>query len=697
MLPAKSAADQTACVLRGVPHVSQFTYEIRNHIAWVKFDSGSLNTLSATAIGDLKALLNDLDATHKKTPLAGVILTGNQHGLGAGANIAELMQSTRAQLEHLIDEGNGQLWAIEQSPVRWVALIDGIALGGIYEFALACHGIVATERSTVGFPEIRLNIFPGLGGTQRLPRRSGLINAADPVAGDAAITAILQGKNFAAPKAAALNMIDAVVPRGQDPAAFAEQFLRDQLPKLQRPVPPDLANAEGLRPMILPMIQKATMGRLSPRAPYVALDVMLKGARMPLRDAIKLERDAFIETASSSEGKAGMRFFFTMQKVQKLPKDFPGTARPIKRIGVDGIDGYMGNAIGWLALEAGYQVVGHVPVEQFAVSVPDKLKAKYARAVQKGGMTAAQVDAKIGGVTVATNPAALFDCDLVIEARMENREIKAAFYRALGKGMKRDGLVASNSSSMGPSVLAPFFAEGGGQPASFLNLHFFSPAEHPSMQLVEIIKGEHTAADAVATAHAFVRKINKTPVVLRDGSPGFLVNAGLAAYFEAADDLYREGTPISVIDEAIRTTVLPMGPFELGDQAGLDIAAGMFDTLAAAQPVRREPLVWKLRGLKRFGIKSGAGFYDYTDGRRQGEWPGLAGLVTERGTRMASADEIVERCMRALYTKARELCDRKIVASEEECDLAFVLGIGFAMYLGGPIFYGQERGWDRRP
>jgi 3-hydroxyacyl-CoA dehydrogenase len=248
---------------------------------------------------------------------------------------------------------------------------------------------------------------------------------------------------------------------------------------------------------------------------------------------------------------------------------------------------------------------------------------------------------------------------------------------------------------MGPGLLGGFFAEGGGSRKNFLNLHFFSPAEHPMMQLVEVIAGTETSPDAVATAHAFVRSINKTPVLLRDGSPGFLVNAGLAAYMLAAEQIYREGTPVEVIDDAMRKSVFPMGPFELGDQAGLDIAAGMFDTIAAESPLPVEPLVWTLRDLGRFGVKSGGGVYDYQNGKKAGEWPGLAALVAERGSRVAPAGEIVERCVRALYRKARELCDRAIVASEEECDLAFVFGIGFAMYLGGPIFYGRQQGWDR--
>jgi 3-hydroxyacyl-CoA dehydrogenase len=163
----------------------------------------------------------------------------------------------------------------------------------------------------------------------------------------------------------------------------------------------------------------------------------------------------------------------------------------------------------------------------------------------------------------------------------------------------------------------------------------------------------------------------------------------------AAEDIYREGTPIAAIDEAMKQSVFPMGPFELGDQAGLDIAAGMFDTIAAESPLPREPLVWKLRDLKRFGVKNGAGAYDYENGKQTGEWAGLKDLVPDRGSRIAPAAEIVERCTRALYEKARTLCDRKIVASEEECDLAFVFGIGFAMFLGGPIFYGQQQGWEK--
>ncbi|MGE3500143.1 MAG: 3-hydroxyacyl-CoA dehydrogenase NAD-binding domain-containing protein [Candidatus Binatia bacterium] len=672
-----------------------FTHEIRNQIAWVTFDSGGMNTLSGTATQALGALLEELRAAHARMPLNGVILKGNRFGLGAGANIAELMAADAAQLRAFIDRGHEVLYAIEDGPFPWLAVVDGFALGGIYELALACHGIIATEKSAVGFPEIRLNIFPGLGGTQRMPRRSGLINARDPMNGDAGFTAVLTGKHFKAKDAAAIRMIDAVIPAGADVDQFAERYLLETLPTLDRTPPADLANAESFRPLVLPMIEKATLGRSNPRAPYVALDVMVRGAALPLKQAIEVERDAFIEVGTSPEARAGMRFFFTQQTAQKLPKSFPGKARPLEKIAVDGADGYMGNAIAWLALEAGYKVVAHVPLAQFAASVPEKLAAKYGRALKKGAMSADDVQRKVASVQVTTALDDLRDCDLVIEARMENREIKAQFYRALGGVLRKDALVASNSSSMGPGLLGADFAAGGGDTRNFVNLHFFSPAEHPIMQLVEVIAGDNTSPDAVATAHAFARSINKTPVLLRDGSAGFLVNAGLAAYMLAAEALFREGTPASAIDDAMRARVFPIGPFELGDQAGLDIAAGMFDTIAATEKLPFEPLAWKMREHKRFGAKSGGGVYDYRDGKRVGEWAGLATLVADRATRVAGPDEIVERCLRALYAKARELCDRKIVGSEEECDLAFVLGIGFAMHLGGPIYYAKQQGWER--
>ena len=671
-----------------------FTTRYEDGIAFVAFDQGGMNTLSRAAIEELDGVEAAIRVQHARTPLAGVVLSGNRYGLGAGANIGELMQGTPQDLAALIDRGDEVLFRIEEGPVPWVAAIDGVALGGIYELALACRAIVATRKSSVGLPEMGLNIFPGLGGTQRLPRRTGLLNPTDPVNGDAALPIILQGKSLRADAALAIGMIDAVVPDGADLLAFAAQFVRERVPSLQRPVP-DFSAAPQVAPMVLPTIQKATQGRSNPRAPFVALDVVTEGVTKPLREGIKLERDRFLEVATSPEGKAGMRFFFTQQRVTKLPSELSTvTPRPIRKVGIDGFDGFMGNAIAFLARRAGFEVVGHVPVASLAAGAPGRMRQKYEPLLKRGRVDAAAADAEVASVMVATDLSKFADCDLVIEARKEDPEAKAAFYRELAKVLRPDAIVSSNSSSMGPGFLGEFYRAGGGDPAQFVNLHFFSPAEHPQRALVEVVRTATTPPEVLAALHGFVRKIGKVPVLLHDGSPGFLVNAALAEYFREAEAIYREGTPIETIDQVMRERVFPMGPFEVADAAGVDVAAGMFDVIARTAPPPSPPLVTLLRDRGRFGVKSGGGFYDYDGGKKGAPWSELSALATPRGSRVASPDEIVDRCVQSMWQKSRALLAQGIVASKEESDLAFVYALGFAMYLGGPFFYAEQRGWS---
>lgn len=671
-----------------------FTTRYEDGIAFVAFDQGGMNTLSRAAIEELDGVEAAIRVQHTRTPLAGVVLSGNRYGLGAGANIGELMQGTPQDLAALIDRGDEVLFRIEEGPVPWVAAIDGVALGGIYELALACRAIVATRKSSVGLPEMGLNIFPGLGGTQRLPRRTGLLNPTDPVNGDAALPIILQGKSLRADAALAIGMIDAVVPDGADLLAFAAQFVRERVPSLQRPVP-DFSAAPQVAPMVLPTIQKATQGRSNPRAPFVALDVVTEGVTKPLREGIKLERDRFLEVATSPEGKAGMRFFFTQQRVTKLPSELSKvTPRPIRKVGIDGFDGFMGNAIAFLARRAGFEVVGHVPVASLAAGAPGRMRQKYEPLLKRGRIDAAAADAEVASVMVATDLSKFADCDLVIEARKEDPEAKAAFYRELAKVLRPDAIVSSNSSSMGPGFLGEFYRAGGGDPAQFVNLHFFSPAEHPQRALVEVVRTATTPPEVLAALHGFVRKIGKVPVLLHDGSPGFLVNAALAEYFREAEAIYREGTPIETIDQVMRERVFPMGPFEVADAAGVDVAAGMFDVIARTAPPPSPPLVTLLRDRGRFGVKSGGGFYDYDGGKKGAPWSELSALATPRGSRVAGPDEIVDRCVQSMWQKSRALLAQGIVASKEESDLAFVYALGFAMYLGGPFFYAEQRGWS---
>ena len=270
---------------------------------------------------------------------------------------------------------------------------------------------------------------------------------------------------------------------------------------------------------------------------------------------------------------------------------------------------------------------------------------------------------------------------------------------ALGAGMKTDGLVASNSSSMGPGLLGGDFAAGGGDRRNFLNLHFFSPAEHPMMQLVEIIAAQGDLARRGrhrARLRAQHQQDAGHPAGRLARLPGQRRPRRLHARGRDASTARARRSP--AIDEAMRETIFPMGPFELGDQAGLDIAAGMFDTIAAAEhaavraagveAARAEALRHQERRRRATTTRTA---------RRQGEWPGLAALVPRaRQPRRRAPTRSSSAAPGRSTPRRASSCDRKIVASEEECDLAFVFGIGFAMYLGGPIFYGKQRGWDKR-
>ena len=436
------------------------------------------------------------------------------------------------------------------------------------------------------------------------------------------------------------------------------------------------------------------MGRPNPRAPYVALDVMAKGAALPLKDAIKLERDAFLDVCTSAEGRAGMRFFFTQQSVQKLPKSFPGKARTLKRIGVDGADGYMGNAIAWLALEAGYDVIAHVPLPQFAKAVPEKLGAKYGRAVKKGAMSAADVETKVGARDRR-------------HRHRRARQLRPRHRGAHGEPRDQGGVLpgARQRHQSGRPGRLELELDGPRPARRRLQGRRRRPPQPAQPALLQPGRASDDAARRGhrSEGHVAGRRRHRARVRAQHQQ-----DAGRPAGRLAR--LPRQRRPRRL--HARRRDDLPRG--HAGRRRSTRPCARRSSRWArsssATRPASTSPPAcstpsppprscrssrwsWKLREQKRFGIKNGAGIYEYKDGKPTGEWPGLAALVPDRGTRVASAEEIVERCAKALYAKARELCDRKIVASEEECDLAFVFGIGFAMYLGGPIFYGKQRGW----
>lgn len=659
-------------------------WRIENRVALVHLDQGAMNTLSRAAMGALEAAAGELEAVRDREALIGAILVGNARGLGAGADIHELMAADRSGLAELIDAGHRLLFRIEASPVPWVALVDGVCLGGIYELALACRGIVATARSRLGFPEINLNIFPGLGGTQRLPRRMAR-GPAGPEATARALQLILHGRVVSASEAAAEGMVDAVVPDGTDPVVFAKRLLAQGLQP-----PPQWARAPEVGARALAAAERTARerarGRDRPRAPFVVIEVVRAGARVPLREAIALERDSFIEVASSAEAKAGMRFFFAQQRAQKGPSELAGVrpAREVRRVGIHAVETPRGLALAALARRARLEVVGHV-ADARSLDAARRVLGACPDATTGGGR-----EAPGHGVSLAVRLDAVGGCDVVIDAGPEALQPNAELYRALARLVDQRCVVCPTSSLLAPAALAAEFAAGGGDPSNLVGLHFVPPVRE--CRLVEVVHTESTSMEALAAALGLARLLGKTAVLLKDWRRGLLVTPAVAACLREAEALYREGTPPAAIDAAVEAAALALGPFALADSMGLETVAALIRN-GAPEAATEEPLARKLASRGRRGAEGGGGFYDYADGKRTRIYPDLDALAGSRGERSAGPAEIVERCLRALWRAASEALDAGMVASAEEADLAFVLGAGFAMHLGGPFFHAAQQGW----
>jgi 3-hydroxyacyl-CoA dehydrogenase/enoyl-CoA hydratase/carnithine racemase len=666
-------------------------------VALVRLDEAGakFNTLSIQAVGELDEAFSGLDTSAVRA----VVLCGKPGGaLGAGANIGELLAATEASLHELIERGHRLLNRIEDFPVPVVAAVGKLALGGIFELALSAHARTIDAGGQVGFPEINLLLFPGLFGGPRAARRAGL---------ERTTGMILDGKPVPASAALETGLVDEIVPAGED-SVEASARLALALAEGSRQTRPALAftpeQIEAAAAQGRAAVDKATRGRGRPRSGYVFLDSFARALQLPREEAQRAEEEAFFSVTLSPEGRAGMRFFFVNTGAGRPPKALKSAhARPVERIGVAGIDGYMGNAIAWLALaNAGTELIGWTapdapglpPAAERLEAARKGLLAKFEPLVHKGRILEQEARAAAGRVHFTTELADLAPCQLVVEAIAELPELKLDFFQQLGAVLSPGTVVASNSSSMGPGFLSEAYIKGGGRAEDVVNLHFFSPAEHPAMALVEVVLGEHTSPDAALTAFQMARSMKKTPVVLKDGSAGFFVNACLAAFMQECERLLEEGTPVDKLDRALVAAGMPQGFATLLDTTGLEPAAGLLRFTGV-----RSSVIYELVERNRRGKKTGGGFYDY-DGvgpkaRPVGVWPGLGELLERKGERVASDEEIAERCFRAMYVKARELLEQGIVDSKETADLAMVLGVGFPVYLGGVFFHAEQQGWDR--
>ena len=554
-----------------------------------------------------------------------------------------------------------------------IAAIHGTALGGGLETALCCHYRIAVPSAKLGVPEVKLGLLPGGGGTQRLPRVVGIEQAA---------VMCSLGEPISAKKALETGLVDALA-QENDLAGDALRFARDMIakgprPTRDRPVTGDIGIVEKL---------KAENGRKWKGfdAPYANLRcVEAAAAHANIDDGLKVEREEFLKLMAGSQSAAQRHMFFAERqaaKIDGLPKDT--SLREIRKVGVIGA-GTMGGGITMNFLATGIPVT-IVEMQQDAL---DRgvgiIRKNYEASAAKGRFTQEKVEQMMGLLTPSLSLDDLAECDLIIEAIYENMDVKKEVFGKLDRIVKQGAILASNTSYLDVNEIASATA----RPQDVLGMHFFSPANE--MKLLEVVRGDKTAPDALATAMAIGKKIGKIAVVA-GVCHGFIGNRMLSKRQAPANALLMEGALPEQVDKVFTDFGMPMGPFQMSDLAGLDIGWHR-------DPSKVETLRDALCAAGRFGQKNGKGFYDYDEKRNRTPSAEANAIIEDFRARSnmpkrdISDQEIIERCIYPMVNEGYLILEEGKAQRASDIDVVWVYGYGWPVYRGGPMFWGDLEG-----
>ena len=632
-----------------------------------------------------QGLLESFIAANTDDTIATVLICDGRTFI-AGADITEFGKPLQAP------SFLGTMEVIENLQKPSVAAIHGTALGGGLETALCCHYRVAVPSARVGLPEVALGLLPGGGGTQRLPRLIGP---------EAALQAITSGVPMAANQAQKVGVIDAVVDEGnllEGTKAFARALVADGAPlKKVRDLSDkvtgvDLAIFDAAR-------TQASKQRRGFEAPQRCIDCVEAACTLPFDEGLAKEQELFRQVLTSNQSAAQRHIFFAERaaaKVNDMPKDTKPLA--IKKVGIIGA-GTMGGGIAMNFVNAGIPVTILETSQEFLGKGLAVVRGNYERSAKKGRFTAEQVEQRMGLLTPTLDYAAIGDVDLIIEAVFENMEIKKDVFTKLDAATKPECILASNTSTLDVNAIASVTK----RPDKVIGTHFFSPAN--VMRLLEIVRGEKTSFETLATAQAVAKAINKIGVVV-GVCDGFVGNRMLHYYGGQAEFMLEEGCLPHNIDDTIYDLGLAMGPLSMGDLAGLDVSwrirqgRGLPERLPEGARYCGIPDLICERG--RFGQKTGAGYYKYEKGdRTRYPDPEIEALIVNYSKakgiqrRDISREEIVERSMYALINEGARILEEGIAQRASDIDVIYVYGYGFPAYLGGPMFYADTVGLDK--
>ena len=656
----------------------------------------SMNVIDTQVMDELEQLIGQVETDET---IKGAVITSGKKTFGAGADLKMLQtmlgdfenartKDEQSAVEALFDGASRLsliLRRLETGKKPWVAAINGTALGGCFEIALACHARVMTddESATVGLPEAKVGLLPGGGGTQRIAR---LVNPQDGV------QMLLQGKAHRPKKAKQLNLIHEVIPQ-LELVARAEQLiaegLKPQAPWDQRgfKAPINVWSPDGMQMLAAgnAILRRETYGNY-PNAVNI-MKCVYEGLQLPMDTALKIESRYFAHTLTTPEAKAMVRtLFINMQELNKGARRPDVPANTICKVGVLGA-GFMGAGIAYVSAKAGIEVVLIDRDQEAADKGKSYSEDLLDKAISRRRLTQEKKDELLKLITATTDYALLKDCDLVIEAVFEDKDIKKTVTEQSDAVTAENCIFASNTSTIPISDLA----KASRNAENFIGIHFFSPVDR--MMLVEIILGQETGDAALAMAIDYVLAIKKTPIVVND-SRGFYVNRCVMRYLNEAWNMLIEGVPVPMIDNVAKMAGMPVGPLTLNDAVAIDLSQRVIkQTMSDLGEEAVDPQHVKLVNALvdehgRVGKKAGKGFYDYPAKPAKARlWPELKDMYSQQSPDNVSIRDLKDRYLYTIAMEAARTVEEGVVSDIREADVGAILGFGFAPYTGGPLSF----------
>ncbi|MDC0184648.1 3-hydroxyacyl-CoA dehydrogenase NAD-binding domain-containing protein [Rhodobiaceae bacterium] len=646
---------------------------INDNVAILTLNSPPVNALSANVREGLDKGIKEAIANSN---VDAIVLICDGRTFIAGADISEFGKEPKGPSLFEVQE------ELENSPKPIIAAIHGTALGGGLEVALTCHYRIAVPSAKCGLPEVSLGLLPGAGGTQRLPRLVGV---------EQALKMVTSGIHLSADKCLKSGLIDKLATENhllEDSISFAKEIVSENKPlKKVRDIDEKVTAARGNDQLFNDFrnsISRKTRGFLAPEYNIQCIEAAVN---KPFDEGIKVERDLFLKLVTGNQSAAQRYFFFSQRQVAKIP-DIPKETEklPIKDVGIIGA-GTMGGGIAMNFANAGIPVT---IIEQ-SQEILDKgigiIRKNYENTASKGRISIDDVEKRMNLINGDVSINSLAEKDLIIEAVFENMDLKKEIFSKLNNIAKKGAILATNTSGLDINEIASTTDS----PENVIGLHFFSPAN--VMKLLEIVRGEKTSNEVIATSMTMAKSIGKIAALV-GVCPGFVGNRILAQRQREANKLILEGALPWDIDDALFEFGFPMGPFAMSDLAGLDIGWNKENS-------RGETIREKLCENDRFGQKSGKGFYIYDENRKKSPDPEVEELIISFAQekqikrRSISKEEIIERCLYPMINEGFKILEEGMAIRASDIDIIWINGYGWPVYEGGPMFYGNLIGFEK--